>query len=607
MRTKTSRSTSLGALLALAAGMLLAPGLAAPAAADSSGSLTLVAHGMVDGEAERVSGACFDVYGIENGSASMEVRRGVCMVNTNELVLTNLPRPSSGRYLIQQTQAPGLVLADELSERQEVQFGRHKDLEVPSGGYESTLHHRAGGVVVTATGPVEEKEDSDATTFTPCFEITRLSPHQHMGRHCPGSPVLDLEPDVYAVRTLERDGYLSSTVNVGIESGVTQDVNIHVALAPDYVVTLQDEHGTPLLGACYDLLALDVADLQPGYRVASRCDSWPVNDGMTTFEDLLPGRYTLQQWAGPDGYPLAEDREVSVSAWILCGPDTCPPPNELTLTASLPGQPPVVVDDAVSTAEDTPLTGYVLANDSDADGDALTATLTSRAQHGEVSLAADGTFSYTPAADFFGTDSFGYTAAADGDEVSGTVSVTVTPVNDAPVASEDTANTASATPVAVDVLANDTDVEGDSLTASVATQPAGGSVTVSAGELFYTPRPGFSGVDVFTYSVSDGHASGSGTVTVTVAPPPLAPVPAALAAVEAAISALPPVAQGPIDAILDQVTEHIDTGRASCAHAGRLATVAASTRFISWVGVEDAAALGAAAQQLRTALGCTRI
>ena len=124
-----------------------------------------------------------------------------------------------------------------------------------------------------------------------------------------------------------------------------------------------------------------------------------------------------------------------------------------------------------------------------------------------MTLASDGSFTYTPAANFAGSDSFTYTAS-DGTAVSNvaTVTVTVTGVNDAPVAVDDSATTAEETPVSGSVLTNDTDVDGaTTLTATLVASPANGIVTLASdGSFTYTPAANFAGSDSFTYTASDG-------------------------------------------------------------------------------------------------------
>jgi VCBS repeat-containing protein len=194
-------------------------------------------------------------------------------------------------------------------------------------------------------------------------------------------------------------------------------------------------------------------------------------------------------------------------------------------------RPPVAGNDNYSTNEDTPLTVVapgVLANDSDPDGNPLTAIQVSGPSHGTLSLNANGSFTYTPNANYNGADSFTY-RANDGSLNSNiaTVSITVSPVNDAPVAGDDSAITSVGVAVSVPVLGNDSDPDGDTLTVASFTQGSHGAVTTGAGgALIYTPTANFTGTDTFNYTVSDGlGGTDTATVTVTVLPanrPPVA-------------------------------------------------------------------------------------
>jgi VCBS repeat-containing protein len=172
--------------------------------------------------------------------------------------------------------------------------------------------------------------------------------------------------------------------------------------------------------------------------------------------------------------------------------------------------------------------------DTDPEGDALTATLVAQPQNGTVTLETTGAFTYTPNANFNGPDEFTYTASDGTDTntpVTATVSIEVTPVNDAPVANNDSFGTAEDTTLTVNlpdgVLSNDTDVDGDTLRARLDDLPASGRVSLSAdGAFIYTPNPNFNGTDTFTYTVTDtaGSISEPATVTVLVAPVHDAPV-----------------------------------------------------------------------------------
>ncbi len=190
--------------------------------------------------------------------------------------------------------------------------------------------------------------------------------------------------------------------------------------------------------------------------------------------------------------------------------------------------PPIAQNDSYSLNEDTTLNvpaSGVLANDSDPDGGTLTAVVENPPDHGALTLNSNGSFTYTPQANYFGPDTFTYRAR---DYLSGslpaTVSLTVNPVNDPPVAQDDsyTLNLNSATQggnlVAAlpGVLANDQDADpGDTLVASLVTSPTNGSVTLNPdGSFTYTP--GVDGQAVFTYQVTDGTVTDSATVTITI-------------------------------------------------------------------------------------------
>ncbi len=190
---------------------------------------------------------------------------------------------------------------------------------------------------------------------------------------------------------------------------------------------------------------------------------------------------------------------------------------------------PVAVNDTATTTEDAAVSGNVLGNDTDVDpGTTLTATLGASPANGTVTLNADGSFIYAPAANFNGTDSFTY-SASDGTAFSNvaTVTMTVTGVNDAPAAANDTASTTEEASISGAVLGNDTDVDsGTTLTASLGASPVNGIVTLSsAGSFTYTPNANFNGTDGFTYTASDGTAvSNVATVTIVVAAVNDAPV-----------------------------------------------------------------------------------
>jgi uncharacterized repeat protein (TIGR01451 family) len=199
----------------------------------------------------------------------------------------------------------------------------------------------------------------------------------------------------------------------------------------------------------------------------------------------------------------------------------------VTITVGPVNDPPVAADDSYTTDEDSPLTisaPGLLANDSDMDGDTLTATLLAAPSHGIASPNPDGSFTYMPAANFNGPDSFTYRAVdGNGASSAATVSITVRPINDAPIANNDsyTADEDVALTVpAPGVLANDSDIDGEALTALLVASPSHGTVSLNPnGSFTYTPAADYRGPDSFTYKASDGALdSPPATVSITVRP-----------------------------------------------------------------------------------------
>ncbi|QTA78941.1 Immunoglobulin-like fold-containing protein [Desulfonema limicola] len=187
--------------------------------------------------------------------------------------------------------------------------------------------------------------------------------------------------------------------------------------------------------------------------------------------------------------------------------------------------PPKAVEDAYETGEDIPLTiaaPGLLINDSDPDNNSLTAVKLSDPSHGSVQMDATGGFTYTPASDYNGPDSFTY-KTTDGilDSGTATVSLIVNPTNDPPAALNDTYTTNEDTPLTVSspgILGNDTDVDGNSLTCVLLSSPLNGSLTFNQdGSFVYNPYDSFTGIDKFTYRASDGSLqSNPGEVSITV-------------------------------------------------------------------------------------------
>jgi hypothetical protein len=264
-----------------------------------------------------------------------------------------------------------------------------------------------------------------------------------------------------------------------------------------------------------------------------------VDDEATTKEDSAVTIDVLANDIDPDGDALTVSASQPVDGTVAVEPDGSvtyvPPPDfagmttltytvshssaepdgaTVTVTVEPVNDPPVPRDDDATTDEDTPVVISVLTNDIDVDGDELTVDA-KQPDAGSVTVKNDGTVKYSPAPDFAGTDAFTY-SVSDGaaKPVEAAVTVTVNPVNDAPIA-EDDDDATEGSPVTIGVLANDVDPDGDPLSVQPGSAPQHGEILINPdGTVTYTPNPGFVGTDTFTYNAFDGTASAEAIVTI---------------------------------------------------------------------------------------------
>jgi uncharacterized repeat protein (TIGR01451 family) len=197
----------------------------------------------------------------------------------------------------------------------------------------------------------------------------------------------------------------------------------------------------------------------------------------------------------------------------------------VTITVSSTNTAPTAVNDTFTGLEDTTLNipaAGVLTNDVDIDGDAMTALLVGTTAHGTLTLNANGSFTYTPTTNYNGPDTFTY-RARDGQATGNvaTVTINITPVNDAPVSVNDAYSSFKNISLNISlpgVLGNDTDVETNALSALLVSNPTNGTLTLNAnGSFLYTPASNYVGSDVFTYRAYDSGATGNvATVTLSV-------------------------------------------------------------------------------------------
>lgn len=191
--------------------------------------------------------------------------------------------------------------------------------------------------------------------------------------------------------------------------------------------------------------------------------------------------------------------------------------SQISITINDDDQPQFDSDSLNPTVnEDATLNGSILINNLGSGIGALF-SLTSQASNGMVSLNGNGSYQYTPNANYHGSDSFQANVTTDAGTTDAiTVNITVSPVNDAPVFSVESLSLQTLQDTTLDGNASAGDIDEDNLSYSVGTQPNNGSVSIDAmGNYSYTPDNNFSGDDSFSLQVSDGN-SGTDSVTVSV-------------------------------------------------------------------------------------------
>ena len=242
-------------------------------------------------------------------------------------------------------------------------------------------------------------------------------------------------------------------------------------------------------------------------------DSDPDGDTLTASVATPPASGTLELnadgtftyhpnegWSGLDRFWYnADDGNGNVERVEVCIV-TDPPPNAL----------PEAAKDEYSTTTNASVSGNVLDNDIDPDNDAMTVSLFEAPENGTVTVNPDGTFEYVPNEGFTGTDTFQYRVVdADGGGALAEVCIEVNEAaNQAPVTEVDHYHIGHDQAVSANVLANDSDPDGDRLTATVDTPPEHGTLTLRPnGQFVYIPNPGWSGLDRFWYNADDGNGN----------------------------------------------------------------------------------------------------
>jgi large repetitive protein len=258
-------------------------------------------------------------------------------------------------------------------------------------------------------------------------------------------------------------------------------------------------------------------------------DTDPESDPLTVTRDAGPQHGTLNLNSDGTFTYTPDPNWFGVDSWTYSDSDGTGNSNvaTVTITVTADNDAPDAVGDTYEVAVDSTLTvdaPGVLGNDSDVDGDTLTARLESNPAHGTLDLRTNGSFTYTPTPGFTGPDVFQY-HTADGDVTSASTTVTLTVVpNEPPIAGADAYTIAEDLTLTVNaargLLANDSDADGDTLTATLLTMTKHGTLTLNAdGSFSYRASANFNGSDSFSYKVFDGKVySETQTVTLTVTP-----------------------------------------------------------------------------------------
>ncbi|WP_375138936.1 Ig-like domain-containing protein [Azohydromonas caseinilytica] len=342
--------------------------------------------------------------------------------------------------------------------------------------------------------------------------------------------------------------YVVSDGNGGTDTGTATITVTPVNDAPvagdDAFTVAEDSTGTVL-----NLLGNDT-DIDGGALRVSAINGTAITAG-TAYTIAVPNGTVYVSTAGVVTFTPAANYSGTVSFDYVVSDGTATDTGTATITVTPVNDAPVAGDDAFTVAEDS--TGTVLnllGNDTDIDGGALRVSsvngtaisagtaYTIAVPNGTVYVSTTGVVTFTPAANYSGTVSFSYEVSDGTATDTGTATITVTPVNDAPVAGDDSFTVAEdSTGTVLNLLGNDTDIDGGTLrvssingtaisagTAYTIAVPNGTVYVSTAGVLTFTPAANYSGPVSFDYVVSDGTATDTGTATITVTPVNDAPV-----------------------------------------------------------------------------------
>ena len=294
-----------------------------------------------------------------------------------------------------------------------------------------------------------------------------------------------------------------------------------------------------------NLIGSNDTDVDDGLNLSSIVlidPSNPSNTGNSTTPLVIAGvgTYTIDEFGNLNFVPEDDyNGDASIDYTIADNGGLVSNQATIQITVNPVNDFPIALEETLVTNEDTPVNGDLSDNVTDIEGHNLSfstvgSTLPDPITVGEVVMNPNGTFTFTPVDGFNGDVTFTYEVCDDGTPskcAQAVVRITVSPTNDAPVATNDVSGTTPETAVVIRVLDNDTDPDGDDLeVSSITTQPTSGMVSINLdGTITYTPNEGFEGTDTFEYEVCDGDGSigtlcSTATVSVTVTEDDLPPI-----------------------------------------------------------------------------------
>ena len=352
----------------------------------------------------------------------------------------------------------------------------------------------SAGMVPASTGVLINDTDADGETLQAVL-VTE-----------PSHGYLSLWPDGSFVYAPELNFFGSDSFQYVARDSAwdSEPATVTLTVQPKYdpAVAVPDEYKSSAGSA----LAVDVAsgllanDANPDLADLRAVLVQDVSQGQLLLAEDGSFTYDPQGFSGVETFTYRIDDGVGFSNTV-----------EVALRIN---SPPVARDDQFVLDEDqlfsVTVNAGILANDEDGESDPLTVSLVDSTAHGQLTLNEDGSFNYQPGTNYSGSDAFTY-RLSDGEVSSNlaTVTLQIRPVNDAPIAVDDVyfglTDHVFEIPAASGLLANDSDVEGDPLTAQLMTAPPIGDLTFSAdGSFRYVPPAGFTGTTSFAYRAEDG-------------------------------------------------------------------------------------------------------